>query len=62
MNPILIANTTCRNSNASTRLFVIVAGAALLVVAGFSSSCGTARGFGQDVEKTGDKIQNAASR
>jgi predicted small secreted protein len=26
------------------------------------SSCGTARGFGQDVEKTGDKIQESASR
>jgi predicted small secreted protein len=61
MNPILIAKTNCRNSNSPVRLFVIAAGAALLLVAGASSSCSTARGFGQDVEKTGDKIQNAAS-
>ncbi|MES2657575.1 MAG: entericidin A/B family lipoprotein [Verrucomicrobiota bacterium] len=33
----------------------------MLVFAGASSSCSTARGFGQDVEKTGDKIQEAAN-
>ncbi|NQX00815.1 entericidin A/B family lipoprotein [bacterium] len=39
----------------------MAAGVILLVVAGLSTSCSTARGFGRDVEKTGDKIQSAAS-
>ena len=61
MNPILIPKTNCRNSNSPVRFFMIAAGASLLLIAGFSSSCSTARGFGQDVEKTGDKIQHAAN-
>ncbi len=61
MNPILIAKTNCQNSNSPVRIFVIAAGAALLFVAGATTSCSTAKGFGQDVEKTGDKIQHAAS-
>ncbi|MES2924577.1 MAG: entericidin A/B family lipoprotein [Verrucomicrobiota bacterium] len=60
MNPIFIAKTNCRNLKSPVRLFVIAAGAALILVSGVSSSCSTARGFGQDVEKTGDKIQEAA--
>jgi entericidin A len=38
---------------------------ALLALLGFAfaiSGCNTARGFGKDVEKTGDKIQEKASR
>ena len=62
MNPILIPKTHCRNSKQLPfRLFVIVAGASALFVAGLTSSCATAKGFGQDVEKTGDKIQEVAS-
>ncbi|MEO5712310.1 MAG: entericidin A/B family lipoprotein [Luteolibacter sp.] len=62
MNPILISKTNCKASKKSSiRLFAIT-GAAMLVMAGFSSSCSTAKGFGRDVEKTGDKIQDAASR
>jgi entericidin A len=61
MNPILIAKTNCRTSKSPVRLLVIATGAALLIIAGVSSSCNTTRGFGQDVEKTGDKIQHAAS-
>ncbi|MEO7098220.1 MAG: entericidin A/B family lipoprotein [Luteolibacter sp.] len=30
-------------------------------MAGATSACSTAKGFGRDVEKTGDKIQDAAS-
>jgi predicted small secreted protein len=40
----------------------MAAGACLLIVAGSTTSCSTAKGFGKDVEKTGDHIQNAASR
>ncbi len=62
MNPILISKTNCQTSKKSSiRRFAIATGAALLVFAGASSSCSTARGFGQDVEKTGDKIQEAAN-
>lgn len=63
MNPILIAKTSCRNSmKAPVRLFVIATGASALLLAGLTSSCATTKGFGQDVEKTGDKIQEAAAR
>ncbi len=63
MNPILISKTNCQSSNrASIRRFAIITGASLIIIAGASSSCGTANGFGRDVEKTGDKIQNAATR
>lgn len=62
MNPILIAKTNCKQSTQPTvRLFAIATGVFLLVASGFTTSCSTARGFGQDVEKTGDKIQHAAT-
>lgn len=61
MNPILIAKTNCHTKQSPVRLFTIATGA-LLLVAGTTTSCSTAKGFGKDVEKTGDKIQNAASR
>ena len=61
MNPILITKANCRNSNSTVRVLALAAGAALLFVAGATTSCSTARGFGQDVEKTGDKIQHAAT-
>lgn len=32
------------------------------MVAGLTTSCSTTKGFGKDVEKTGDAIQNAATR
>jgi predicted small secreted protein len=64
MNPILIANNNCQTKSAPVRRFAYVAGAAMLLLAsvGATTSCATTRGFGQDVEKTGDKIQDAASR
>ncbi len=62
MNPIIISKLNCQHSKPSKlRVFAIAAGAAMLV-AGATTSCSTARGFGQDVEKTGDKIQDAATR
>ncbi len=61
MNPIIIPTSRCHISVKSTvRHFVLAA--CVIAVAGTWSSCSTARGFGQDVEKTGDKIQNAAVR
>ena len=60
MNPILITKTNCHTKFPPVRFLAIATGA-LLLVAGVSTSCGTARGFGQDVEKTGDKIQEAAT-
>lgn len=62
MNPILIAKNNCQTKSAPVRRFAYVAGAAMLLLAGATTSCSTTRGFGQDVEKTGDKIQDAASR
>ena len=63
MNPILISKPTCSASkNATFRRMALVAGASAILLAGASSSCSTAKGFGQDVEKTGDKIQDAAVR
>ncbi|MES2474985.1 MAG: entericidin A/B family lipoprotein [Verrucomicrobiota bacterium] len=63
MNPILISKTNCKsNTKPNFRRVALLAGASLLLIAGASTSCSTARGFGQDVEKTGDKIQDAAAR
>lgn len=62
MTPILIAKSNCRPAKTSSiRVFAMATGAAVLLLAGATTSCGTFRGFGRDVEKTGDKIQNAAS-
>ncbi len=62
MNPNLISKTNSQNSKPSpVRRFTIAAGACLLLVAGATSSCNTTRGLGQDIEKTGDKIQEAAT-
>lgn len=61
MNPILIIFSQC---NAGTRFagrLLLLAGVILAFAAG-SSSCGTTRGLGEDIEKTGDKIQEAATR
>lgn len=62
MNPILITKTNCQTKSPSVRRFAYLAGVGMLLLAGTTTSCSTARGFGQDVEKTGDKIQNAAAR
>jgi predicted small secreted protein len=61
MNPILITKTNCQTKSTSMRRFALTAGAAMVLLAGATTSCSTTRGFGRDVEKTGDKIQNAAS-
>lgn len=60
MNPIIITKTNCQPKSPTVRRFAYVAGA-VLILAGATTSCGTFRGFGQDVEKTGDKIQDASA-
>jgi len=42
------------------RIVILILASALTAL--FGSSCGTVRGFGRDVEKTGDHIEHAASR
>lgn len=61
MNTILISKTSrCSTKKASKGLMAMFTAGALLCFAGASSSCQTTRGFGQDVEKVGDKIQEKA--
>ncbi len=63
MSPILISKTRCQTATKpSFRRALLLTGASLILIAGASTSCNTTRGFGQDVEKTGDKIQEAAAR
>jgi len=45
------------NSNMK-RFVLIMVGAALLAI--FGAACNTSKGFGKDVEKLGDKIQEKA--
>jgi predicted small secreted protein len=61
MNPILITFSQC---NAGTRLAgrLLFLAAVILAFAAGSTSCSTTRGFGQDIETTGGKIQEAATR
>ena len=50
MNPIIISKTNCHTSRTSSfRRFALTTGAALLVIAGASSSCSTAKGFGKSM-------------
>jgi predicted small secreted protein len=61
MIPILIKIHPClAGAHHFNRFMLLSIGVAILALS--SISCGTARGFGQDVERTGDKIQEAASR
>ncbi|MCW1887048.1 entericidin A/B family lipoprotein [Luteolibacter flavescens] len=64
MNPIFLSNSfVCRSSEVIRLRFrpVLIALCLGGVTLGLNS-CATARGFGQDVEKTGNKIEEAASR
>lgn len=63
MNPTLIAKIQYRLAVTSLfRPFMIIAGTLLLLIAGVTSSCNTTRGLGQDIEITGEEIQEAARR
>ncbi|GAA5122813.1 entericidin A/B family lipoprotein [Luteolibacter yonseiensis] len=61
MNPIIISKTNCQTVKPNSARLLTLAAGALLLLAGATTSCSTTKGFGQDVEKTGDKIQNAAA-
>ena len=64
MNPILLFDTFVCRSSEVVRLPVRLVLLALLlgsVTVGLNS-CATAKGFGQDVERTGEKIEEAATR
>lgn len=61
MNPIFITKHHCDFRIPGCKQVLLAVGVILLSV-GLSSSCGTTRGFGRDVEKTGEKIQDAAAR
>lgn len=61
MNPILISKTNCQSAKPTSLRLATLAAGALLLIAGATTSCSTTKGFGRDVEKTGDKIQNAAA-
>lgn len=64
MNPILLFRTSaCRPSNRLVPTWPGVLACVILAAAMLGlSSCGTARGFGNDVQKTGEKIEDAATR
>lgn len=60
MNPIFAGSKINHWLQVSSlRRSAVFAVIAILAVF-LSNSCSTTRGFGQDVEKTGDKIQEAA--
>jgi len=61
MNTLYISKTCVKKSQPSTFGKVSLYGlASLLLVAGSIPSCATSAGFGRDVEKVGDNIQEAA--
>ncbi len=65
MKSTIITQTSYENEDSKptkSRIDAIAVGVAFVLIAGGTTSCGTARGFGQDVEETGDQIQEAATR
>lgn len=64
MNPILLLRSSVCRLPEKRHFFwpVWVLGLVLLTGSFSLSSCGTARGFGSDVEKAGEKIEEAATR
>ena len=62
MNTLFISKICTRASKPSTSGSVLLYGlASLFLVAGAIPSCATTAGFGRDVEKVGDEIQDAAN-
>ena len=63
MNTLFISKTCTKSLQPSSLGKAVLYGfASLLLVAGVMPSCSTANGFGKDVEKVGDKIQEGAQR
>lgn len=61
MNPIFIIQHTCLLRSGKIGGFLFLAASVLMLAAG-TTSCSTTYGLGKDIEKTGDKIQDAATR
>ncbi len=62
MNTILLSKITTKIAKPFCfRKSALYVGAALLIAGGSLPSCSTASGFGRDVEKVGDNIQEAAN-
>jgi predicted small secreted protein len=61
MNPILLILNPCNSGTRFAGRLLFLAAVILTLAAG-SSSCSTTRGLGEDIEHTGDKIQEAATR
>lgn len=61
MNTLFISKTAAKCTKPLTlRKTALYLGAAILLVGGALPSCATSAGFGRDVEKVGDEIQEAA--
>ncbi|MBX3741840.1 MAG: entericidin A/B family lipoprotein [Akkermansiaceae bacterium] len=63
MNPVVISKTAANQLSNFNR--TLLCGFALMVTAAFAlstTSCATSKGFGRDVKKVGNKIENAADR
>jgi entericidin B len=63
MNPIVISKIASTHASKLNRIFLC--GFAFMVTAALAlstTSCATSKGFGRDVQKVGDKIENAADR
>lgn len=61
MNTLFISRTCAKASRQLNFGRAAIYGfASLLLIAGVLPSCSTAAGFGRDVEKVGDEIQEAA--
>lgn len=63
MNPIIIHHSGLpRFQRFGRMVYLATFAAVILTFAAGSSSCRTTQGLGQDIEATGDKIQEAATR
>jgi predicted small secreted protein len=61
MNPVIISRHFCRTTTTLFARVVFLSAVAVALAAGLTS-CSTTYGLGKDIEKTGDKIQDAATR
>lgn len=63
MNPVIIskvvANQLSRFNRTAALFFAVMLTAAFALS---TTSCATSKGFGRDVQKVGDKIEDAADR
>jgi len=63
MNPVIISKVIANQARSFNRTLAL--GCAVMLTAAFAlstTSCATSKGFGRDVKKVGNKIENAADR